>query len=761
MKYRRIPLILISCFLLISGFQNNKKITIGVEDYKLAESFLRKNLEKKVFHLEVIPNWIKKSSNFWYRVNTREGEKFFIVDPEKRIKKEAFDHEKLLNLLSAKTGKKYPRTPLPFKSIKFIDEKKIEFELEGKIWTLNIETYELSYRIKEEKEEKLEKISPDGKWIAFTKNYNLFIRSADGNNTIQLSEDGRRNFEYASYLGWYDLIEGENGERPKRFWVEWSPDSKKIFTQIVDLRKARKMYLLQSVNETFRSKLFSYYRGSPGDENIVYYIPVIFDIEKRKEIRIDIEPVPHFIGLDIFWLKDSNKLYALKFDRGYKGVNIYEINSDTGKAKIIIRDENKTYVDTALFRWRILPKSKKILITSERDGWNHIYLFNLDNGKLENQVTKGNYVVLDIEWVDEENQEVYFTACGREKDEDPYFVHLYKVNFDGSNLINLTPEHTYHEIYISPDKKYFIDNFSRVDLPTKSFLRLLKNGETIMKLGEADIEEILKMGWKYPEPFKVKAEDGITDIYGLIWRPIKFDSSVKYPIIDCSYTGPQAVNTPKTFKRALFHPNTSLSQLQFICITVDGRGTARRSKRFHDYSYNNLGGGCLDHVKAIKELAKRYYYIDINKVGIYGHSAGGYDTVHALLKWPDFFKVGVSSSGNHDHRMAKAWWPEQYMGYPVGDYYNEQSNITLAGNLKGKLLLVHGEMDENVNPSATLRLVDALIKNNKDFDLLILPNTHHRYKGIYANYFTKKKWDYFVKNLHGIDPPLFYLGGDF
>lgn len=732
-----------------AGVRIDEKISITVDDYRLAKSLLPENLKKKVFYLEVRPNWVKNSAKFWYKTNTRKGERFFVVDPEKKFKREAFDHERLLKALKEKTGREYSIWSIPFRTIKFIDEKTIEFEIKDKIWVLDLNTYRLTP--KEKKEKKLEKLSPDEKWKAFTKNYNLFIRSKEGKKIIQLSRDGIENYEYASYLGWDDLIEGECGERPKRFWVEWSPDSKKIFTQIVDLKNAKKMYLLQSVNKTFRSKLFSYYRAIPGEKDLVYYIPVIFDIENKKEIKIKIEPVPYFIGFDVQWNKNSTKLYMAKFDRGYKGVNIYEIDAKTGEAKVLVRDENKTYVDTALFDYRILEKSGNILITSERDGWNHIYLFDLKTGKLKNQVTKGKYVVLKIIHVDEDKQQIYFIACGREKDEDPYLVHLYKVNFDGSELVNLTPERAYHEIYVSPDKKYFVDNISRVDLPTRSFLRVLESGKTVMKLGEADIQELLKIGWKYPEPFKAKAQDGITDIYGLIWRPIKFDPSKKYPVIDHSYTGPQAVNTPKTFKDALFHPNTSLAQLQFICITLDGRGTARRSKKFHNYSYKNLGGGCFDHIKAIKDLAKKYTYMDIERVGIYGHSAGGYDTVHALLMWPDFYKVGVASSGNHDHRMAKAWWPEQYMGYPVGKYYNEQSNITLAKNLKGKLLLVHGEMDENVNPVATLRLVDALIKNNKDFDLLILPNTHHGYKGIYKDYFIKKRWAYFIKHLHGLN----------
>jgi dipeptidyl-peptidase-4 len=352
---------------------------------------------------------------------------------------------------------------------------------------------------------------------------------------------------------------------------------------------------------------------------------------------------------------------------------------------------------------------------------------------------------------------VYFTAAGREEGEDPYLVHLYRVDLDGSGLQNLTPEQAYHDVSLTPDKSYFVDNFSRADLPTKSVIRNLEDGVEVMDLEQADVQDIMDRGWNYPEPFAVKAADGITDIYGLIWRPTNFESSKKYPVIDQCYTGPHGITTPKTFRRALMSSANALSELGFILITVDGRGTAQRSKAFHDFSYRNLGRGCEDHIPAIQQLAEKYPYMDTERVGIYGHSAGGYDTARALLQWPEFYKVGVSSAGNHDHWMAKAWWPEQYMGYPVGEFYEEQSNITNAGKLEGKLLLVHGTMDDNVNPASTIRLVDALIKNNKDFDLIIIPTSQHGFRGEYGDYFMRKKWDYFVKHLHGVDPPSYKI----
>ncbi|MBS3818438.1 DPP IV N-terminal domain-containing protein [bacterium] len=733
-----------------------QKREITKKDYKRAESFLPRNLEKKAYNLKVSPHWIMESSSFWYKVNTKEGKKFWKVDPEEKVKKPAFDHKKLAKALSRKTGETYTYKDLPFDTIEFVEKYKIKFKVDDQTWIADLKDYTLKQ--KEKKKEKEEKLSPDGKWVAFSKDYNLFIRSKKTGQEIQLTTKGQKLYEYASSLKWGDLIEGENGKIPSRFMIKWSPDSKKIYTHILDLREAKKLYLLKSADkEGYRAKLFSYYRALPGEKNSGRLIPVIINVETQKEVKIDLEPIPRFLGLDIHWFKNSRKLHARKYDRGYKAVNLLEINAQTGEVKNAIKDENKTYVENSLCEYKFLEESGKTFLTSERDGWNHIYLYDWNKGELIRQITEGKFVVLDIVYADKEKENIFFTAVGREKNRDPYLVHLYRVGFDGSDLKLLTPEHAYHEMNSSPNHKYFVDNYSRVDSPPQSVLRKLEDGSIHMKLEEADVKDVMALGWDSPEPFKVKAADGKTDIYGLIWKPSNFDPTKKYPVIDQTYTGPQAVNTPKTFTRALFHSNTSLVELGFIAITVDGRGTAHRSKEFHNFSYHNLGGGCTDHITAIKKLSKEHDYMDTERVGIYGHSAGGYDAAHALLKWPDFYKVGVSSSGNHHHRMAKAWWPEMYMGYPVEKYYKEQSNINMAKNLKGNLLLVHGDMDENVNPASTIRLAHALIKNKKDFDLLILPNNHHGYKGVFKDYFIRKRWDYFVEHLHSIQPPSYTL----
>ncbi|MBD3413515.1 MAG: prolyl oligopeptidase family serine peptidase [Candidatus Aminicenantes bacterium] len=734
--------------------QNHASPTITKKDYQRAESFLPQNLRKIAYNMRVSPHWIHETSSFWYKAHTREGKKFWKVNPAQKQKLPAFDHQKLAEALSEQTEKDIASTELPFDHIEFVDSKTMEFKFNDQIWSADLTDYRLMKKHEKEEEDKQERLSPDKKWEAFIKDHNLFIRSTQTQKEIQLSTKGTPKHEYASRLGWGDLMEGENGKREGQIFLKWSPDSTKIYTHILDLRKAKKLFLLKSADEdSFRAQHLSYYRALPGETETAFFMPIIFDIDSRKEIQVRVDPIPQFLGMDVHWFQNSQKLYARKFDRGYKAVNLYEINAQTGDMEAKIRDENRTYIEPYLFHYKVLPESKTALITSETSGWNHIYLYNWEEGTLIRQITEGEFVVLDLVFVDQKNNTIVFKAVGKEKNRDPYLVHLYSIKMDGSELKLLTPEHADHEIHVSPDHLYIVDNYSTVLSSPQSVLRALDDGSILMELEKADISDIASMGWEPPEPFQTKAADGKTDIFGLIWKPTHFDPSLKYPVIDQTYTGPQAVNTPKAFSRALFHSNTPLAELGFIAVTIDGRGTARRSKMFHDFSYQNLGRGCTDHITALKHIARDRPYMDLEKIGIYGHSAGGYDAAHALLKWPDFYKVAVSSSGNHDHRMAKAWWPELYMGYPVDTYYEDQSNITLAGNLQGKLLLVHGDLDENVNPASTIRLAHALIKNKRDFDLLILPNNHHGYHGVFRDYFIQKRWDYFVEHLLGIDPP--------
>jgi len=642
----------------------------------------------------------------------------------------------------------------------------LNFFLKSNEITFYVDSVKFKYNYKKNILDKLPQVkklssseseSPDKKWIVFIQDYNIWLKNIETNDTVQLSFDGTEKYDYGSNLSWYSINNESNPiKKQADILVYWSPDSKKLIVPRYNRTNAQKLYLLKTTpKKGFRSELYSYERPLAGDSLLTTIEYVLFDVELQKQINLKISPNAPFLNYSIEWLQNSTKAFLLKYDRGYKKREFVEIDASTGEIHLIIQENATTYLDPLIHSHLFLESTNQLIWTSEKDGYNHIYMYSLRKGTQKMQITKGNFMVHKIVFVDEYNGEIYFTASGLEPG-DPYFTYLYSISFYGKELKKITKDYANHIIYKSSDKKFLIDVFSRVDMPTKAVVYRLKDNRIIMNLTTANIDSLVAWGWKPAEPFKVKARDDSTDIYGLIYRPSNFDSAKKYPIIDATYSGPHTIRTPKSFKQAIINNDLALAELGFIVITVDGLGTAYRSKKFHDFSYKNLGDiGCEDHIKAIKELAQKYPSFDTASVGIYGHSAGGYDAVRALILRPDFYKVAVSSAGNHDHRVAKAWWPELYMGYPVSNVYNEQSNILNAGKIKGKLLLAHGNMDNNVNPAGTFRLSDALIKANKDFELIITPGDNHG--DLYYNkYFIRKRWDFFVTNLQGKIPPLEY-----
>ena len=749
----RFFLLVLYTLIIFSCKPENPKLILN--DYIRAVDFLPGNIQKDIYYLDVRPNWLDDSVSFWYKTNTPSGTKFYVVDLDSMKKVKAFDHERLADSLQVHFDEDIDAGNLQIEEIKYALNDSIEFIFNSRSFTLYKDLYELR-EIKNTEEnttEKSEIPSPDGKWLAFIKDYNLYIRSTKSGNAIQLSYNGSKDYDYANYYGWGDVIRGEDGTRKDNFWVDWSPDSKKIYTNITDLRTARKMYLLDwSIDSLYRPDLLYYYRASPGDTNLVYQIPVIFNIESRRMINIDIEPKAHFNTPDLRWSKDGSFLYGRNWHRGYKQTDFIEVNPLNGEIRVVASDSSKTNIEIMYSIFQYSEKTNKVFFSSERSGWNMIYSLDWGTGKIT-QLTNGSYFVKDLEYLDEENEVIYFSAAGKETEANPYLQFLYRINFDGSELRLLTPENANHIVDFSFNGRYIVDNYSRLDQPTVSVIRNSDDGEVILELDKTEISMAADKGWSLPGSFRVKASDGITDIYGALWLPADFDKRKSYPIIDYSYTGPHTTVFPKSFNQVVFgSEKQSLAELGFVIMVVDGRGSAMRSKEFHDYSYGRLGFNLEDHVAAIKQLSEMHPWIDKSRVGIYGHSAGGYDAAHALLQYPDFYKVAVSSSADHDHRMEKAWWPEMYMGWPVDSQYHQQSNITMAGNLKGKLLITHGGIDENVNPSATFKLAEALIKADKDFDMLILPGMRHGYNGAHWEYFTKKKWNYFVEHLQGAEP---------
>ncbi|MCP4214452.1 MAG: prolyl oligopeptidase family serine peptidase, partial [bacterium] len=708
-------------------------LTLGAavtkEDYSRAERFLPHNLDKLVYKLRVTPHWLEKGPQFWYLNRLPENRKeFVLVDSSGNKRKPAFDHARLAKNLKKAAGKKYSADRLPFDTITFSPKKNsITFTVDSQTWRCSLPGYHCKKIDKEKKKEA--GLSPDGKWLAYVKDYNLYLREVATDAHFKLTSDGMENYSYAVPLpSARDMVARGKMDIKQDVDVMWAPDSERFITYRIDSRRAGRMHLVQSMPPGGgRPRLFSFAYPLPGETDLPKAELKIFDVIEKKKIDVAAPSIPLLYYGDplwYYWFPEANGFYYVDFSRGFGTFRLRKTDPKSGKTVTLIEESCETYIDPNIWDMRILKNNAGVLWFSERDGWNHIYRYDA-SGKLKNQVTRGPWAVRYFVHVDHKKQRIYFMAGGKEKGREPYYRNLYRVNFDGSGLRLLTPENADHTVNMSPDGKYIVDTYSVVTQSPVTLLRRASDGKVLRTLEKADIKKLLAAGWNYPEPFCVKARDGKTDIYGVLYRPSNFDPSIKYPVIDKIYTGPHSYFVPKGF-HAYRSWAQSFAELGFIVIEIDGMGTGKRSREFHNVSYKNLGdGGIDDHIAGFRQLAAKYPYMDLERVGIFGFSAGGYDTVHAMCTHPEFYKVGIAASGNHDHRMDKTWWNELWMGYPVKEHYVEQSNLTNAHRLQGKLMLAHGDVDENVNPSCTLQLVDALIKANKDFDLLIFPNRGH------------------------------------
>jgi dipeptidyl aminopeptidase/acylaminoacyl peptidase len=584
--------------------------------------------------------------------------------------------------------------------------------------------------------------SPDRKWTALVKENNLFIRGEDGKE-IQLSTDGKEGLAYG---------------RPS-----WSPDSKTLVAFRIEPGERKDVYLVQSSPPGGgRAKLQTRGYDLPGDKFAAYELN-LFDVATSKQIKPEVERVD-FGTPRVRWNKDGRHFSYQKVDRGHQRFRVIEVDAQTGVMRNLIDEKSETFIWTAhtetlglsLINW--LENTDEIIYVSERDGWRHLYLVDAKAGVLKNPITKGEGVVRGIERIDEDTRQVWFRASGVFPDQDPYLVHYGRVDFDGSGLVWLTVGNGNHTVQFSPDRKFIVDTCSRVDLPAVNELRRVADGKLVCKLEEADIADLKSSGWEAPEVFVAKARDGKTDIWGIITRPRGLDAKQKYPIIEDIYAGPQGSFVPKTFSAASRYE--SLNRLGFIVVKIDGMGTANRSKAFHDVCFKNLkDAGFEDRILWMKAAAKKYPYLDITRVGVYGTSAGGQNAAGAVLFHPEFYKAAVANCGCHDNRMDKASWNEQWMGYlppeklyskDADNWYSASSNIDNAHRLRGALFLIVGEMDTNVPPESTYRFVDALIKAGKDFDFLVVPNGGHGAGGQYA---ARRREDFFLRHLMGKEPP--------
>ncbi len=726
---------------------------VSKEDYRRAESFLWQNLvNKKVFNVYLTADFFPDSTGMWMLEFGHEKKDFYRVSFDRLTKEPLFDQQRLADALNAVVEDTIQANELPFDRVTYIAADSLVIKVKDKDYLLNLKDYTLALKEAEKEEGGTDRsTSPDGKWEAFTRDYNLFLKSTETEEEFQLSTDGQKHYEYGTYYGWGDLIEGENGDRPERFSVRWSEDSKWLKTNLCDLRNAEKMYLLDySIDTLYRPKLLSYFRASPGDTTIVKMTPKLYNVELKKESPIQLSPRTHINQYTTWILEETQELLVCDQKRGFQKIDFLKFDLNTGEEEHLFSETSTTNIDGSL---GFLPveASGGFTFLSERSGWKQLYAYDLEAKQLR-RLSQGDFVIHRIVRIDQEKGVIYFLASGVDTADNPYYQYLYSISIKGGDMTCLTPETGNHVVRFSPDGRFFIDEWSQPQQPTKFLLRAIETAKEKVELTQTDISWMDSIGWKPAEPFTAVGRDGKTTLHGALWKPTNFDAAKQYPVIDYSYTGPHTQVFPRSFFHNFYGGIQDIAELGFIIVRIDGMGTYGRSKAFHDVSYKDMGQNLLDHVLAIRQLGERYSWIDTSRVGIFGHSAGGYDAAHGVLQFPDFYKVGVASSADHDFRMEKAWWPEMYMGWPVDSTYHEVSNVTMAGNLKGRLLITHGGLDENVNPSATFKLAEALIKANKQFDMLILPSQHHGYRGPYYDYFRRRRLNYFVEHLLGAQP---------
>jgi dipeptidyl aminopeptidase/acylaminoacyl peptidase len=782
---RRLPLCtfaagVASLLITLTCFAQQRALT--ADDYARAEKFMNYNASPLVLRAGVRPTWLA-DGRFWYHVTTENGSEFVLVDPARATRVPAFDHAKLAAALSAAAGAKYEAFKLPFQQIDFSsDGTSVSFNVERRRFSCDVQGNQCSV-VSDRGGNRAAggrggqrggggfganamATSPDGKRTAFIRDSNLWVRDVATGKETQLTTDGVKDFGYATNnAGW------TKSDSPV---VAWSPDSKKIATFQHDGRGVGEMYLVNT--QVGHPKLEAWKYPLPGDDKIFMIERVIINVDgdagAAKVVRLKMPADPHRSTLcdhvvcggvwaDVQWSADSTQLAFVSTSRDHKEAKLRVADAASGAVRDVLEEKVATFFESGNGRvnWRFLPASKEIIWFSERDNWGQLYLYDLQTGKPKHQITTGEGNVTQLLRVDEQNRRLYFLGVGKQKGRDPYFRHLYRIGFDGKGLKLLSPEDGDHDIALAPSGQFFTDSYSKPDVPPIANLRDAE-GKLIVTLEKADVSRLTATGWKPPQPITVKARDGVTDLYGLMYTPTNLDRSKKYPIINHIYPGPQTGSVGGRSFNAGRGDAQAIAELGFIVVEIDGMGTPWRSKKFHEAYFGDMGDNTLpDQIAGMKQLAQTYAWIDIDRAGIYGHSGGGYATAAAMLRHPEFFKVGVSQAGNHDNREYEDDWAEKWSGLLARNAdgttnYDSQANQNFAKNLKGKLLLAHGTMDNNVPPYNTLLVVNELIKANKDFDLILFPNRTHGFGG--EPYMTRRRWDYFVRYLLGAEPPKEY-----
>ena len=681
-------------------------------DYERADTILK--CSDRVYSPAIHPEWIDSSHYFWYKNHEKEGDFYYLVNAESGKKQRAADKKGLAAFFSKKQKKLA-------ESLLKEEEKRPD-------------------RWRRREEAPVPVVSPDKKWEAYVKDNNLYLSPVRDEKEkdkpkeeIALTMDGTANLRYD---GWS---------------IIWSPDSRKLATVKVRDVQERRIPLIESSPSSQKQPILQWRNyAKPGDV-LPVYLPVLFDVEARKQMALNVTPYENQFYLNLTGWREDSRAFTFEFNqRGHQRYVIGEVSAADGSIRHLVDEQTKTFIYYYNNYRYYLDDGKELLWISERDGWRHLYLIDGTSGQVKQQVTKGEWVVRQVDYVDETNRVVYFTASGFNKGEDPYNLHYCRINLDGTGFTDMTPENGNHRVTFSADRSYFTDVYSRPDLPPVSQLKRTSDASVVAGLQRCDVSALQAESWQMPEVFCAKGRDGQTDIWGNIYRPMHFDASKSYPVVEFIYAGPHDSHVDKDFKPA-HHLVSKLVELGFIVVSIDGMGTSNRSKAFHDVCWKNLkDAGFPDRIAWMKAAGAKYKYMDLNRVGIYGWSAGGQNAMAALLFHNDFYKVAVALCGCHDNRMDKIWWNEQWMGYPIDASYSTSSNVDNAYRLKGKLLLINGELDDNVDPASTLQVVSALMKANKNFEQLYLPGKTHSLGGPFEMH---KMHDFFVKNLLGQEPP--------
>ena len=741
---------------------------VTAEDYARAESFLARETAPWVFGASVRPNWLS-GDRFWYRNTVPGGAEFVLVDPTAGTRAAAFDHARLAVALGEAMDTTFSPSTLPFRTIDLDPEGQtlavtVEADPTPRRFRCDLRTYVCSPTDPLPPSDPNAIASPDGTRAAFIRDHNLWLRDLETGAETPLTTDGVTDYGYATNnAGWVKR------DSPV---LLWSPGSDMIATFQHDGRGVGEMYM--ATTAVGRPELAAWKYPLPGDSLIFRISRVVVHIDGPRVVRLQMPPDPHRstvtdhvagpggVLLDAEWSPDGSQLAFVSSSRDHKRAQLRVADPETGAVRDVLSETEENFFESGsrTVNWRVLEESNEVLWYSKRHNWGHLYRYDLSAGELLGRVTTGDWNVLQLLRVDEDAGTLYFVGAGREPG-DPYFRYLYRIGINGTGLRLLTPDSANHAVALSPSGEYFVDSYSTPVVPPVTVVRN-RDGEVVIELERADVSRLVASGWQPPEPFVVEARDGETELHGLMYKPTNFDSSRSYPVVNYLYPGPQSGSVGSRSFRASRGDKQSIAELGFVVVEVDAMGTPGRSKEFHDAYYGNMGdNGLPDQVAMIRQLAGRHSWIDLDRIGIWGHSGGGFASTAGILRYPDFYKVAVSQAGNHDNRSYEDDWGEKWQGllesYPDGTTnYDNQANQLIAGNLKGKLLLAHGTMDTNVPAYNTLLVVDALIAADKDFDLIMMPNRGHGFGN--EPYMMRRRWDYFVRHLLGTEPPEYTIG---